>query len=390
MATMQFSESQTLIRETAARFSDEVLAARAAKLDAGAQAGDGACAELYVDNLRRLAALGFNGLCVDEKYGGAAAGAVAYALAMFEFARGCAATTSGVSVSNMVAECVQQCGSEMLREKFLPPLMRGDFAAASFCLTEAGAGSDPAAMRTVATADGGGGWRISGAKQWITSGEIAGFFIVWAVTDSAAARGRGITCFVVDRDTPGVTIAPAVSKMGQHASPTNAIYFDGVAVAADHILGELNGGYRIAMKELFGGRLGIAAMALGVATAALGAAASYMGEREQHGRKLAGHQGLRWMLAERQTEVEAGFWLLMRAAGLKDAGLAYAKEAAMAKLFAADAGERATRDALQLHGGYGYMREFPLERYCRDIRITSIYEGSSEIQKQIIAKSLLA
>lgn len=382
---MTFTETQTLIRETAARFSDTVLAPHAAELDA---AGADGATKLYLDNLKQLAELGFNGLCVDEAYGGTAAGAVAYALAMFELGRGCPSTTAGISVSNMVAECVQQCGSEAQKQQFLPPLMHGEFPAASFCLTEPSAGSDPAAIRTTAVADG-SDYLLSGNKQWITSGAIAGFFIVWAVTDTGAARGHGMTCFLVERDAPGISIAPSVSKMGQHASPTNAIFFDNTRVPGENILGELNEGYRIAMKELFGGRIGIAAMALGIATAALNAAKNYMREREQHGKKLAEHQGLQWMLAERSTEVEAGFWLLMRAAQLKDAGEPYAKEAAMAKLFATTAGEKATRDALQLHGGYGYMQEFPLERYCRDVRLTSIYEGSSEIQKLIIAKALL-
>lgn len=381
-----FSETQTLIRDTAARFADEVLAPRAAALDAAGPDGDTAT---YLDNLHQLAQLGFNGLCVDEAYGGTAAGTTAYALAMYELGRGCAATAAGISVSNMVAECVQKCGSEAQKRQFLPPLMRGEFPAASFCLTESSAGSDPAAMKTTARRDG-NAYVLNGAKQWITSGAIAGFYIVWAVTDTQAARGGGITCFLVGRDAAGLTVESSVAKMGQTASPTNAIYFDEVRVPREQILGEENGGYRIAMQELFGGRIGIGGIALGIARAALDCAQRYMGERTQHGKKLAAHQGLQWMLAERNTEVEAGFWLLMRAAQLKEAGAPYAKEAAMAKLFASTTAERATRDALQLHGGYGYMKEFPLERYCRDVRITSIYEGTSEIQKLIIAKALLA
>ena len=381
-----FNDTQTLIRETAAKFSDEVLAPRAAALDAAGPDGD---TKTYLDNLHQLAQLGFNGLCVDEAYGGTAAGAVAYALAMYEIGRGCAATAAGISVSNMVAECVQKCGNEEQRQQFLPPLMRGEHAAASFCLTESSAGSDPAAMKTAARRDG-DVFILNGAKQWITSGAIAGFYIVWAVTNPDAPRGGGISCFLVEGGADGLSVAPSVSKMGQTASPTNAVFFDEVRVPAAQLLGEENGGYRIAMQELFGGRIGIGAIALGIADAALACARQYMNERTQHGRKLAGHQGLQWMLAERSTETEAGFWLLMRAAQLKDSGAPYAKEAAMAKLFAATAAEHATRDALQLHGGYGYMKEFPLERYCRDVRIASIYEGTSEIQKLIIAKALLS
>ena len=379
-----FTQTQTMIRDTAARFSRDTLMPHAARLDA-AEDGD----DTYVNHLRQLAQLGFNGLCVDEAYGGANAGGVAYALAMYEFGRGCAATTTGISVTNMVAETVQKCGNEAQKNYFLPPLMRGDFPAASFCLTESGAGSDPAAMRTAAVQDG-DDYILNGTKQWITSGSCAGFYVVWAVTDKDAKRGHGISCFLVERSAEGLTVMPSVKKMGQHASPTNEIMFADVRVPAANMLGAPNEGYQIAMRELFGGRIGIGAMALGIADSALSAARNYMLEREQHGKKLAQHQGLQWLLAERRTEVEAGFWLVMRAAQLKDSGEPYAQEASMAKLFAATVGEKATRDALQLHGGYGYMRDFPLERYCRDIRIASIYEGTSEIQKNIIAKALLS
>ena len=377
-----FNETETMIRETAARFAADTLVVRAAELDKTSDE------KLYVDNLRQLAALGFNGLCVSEKYGGVNAGAVAYALAMMELGRGCAATAAGISVTNMVAEIVQRFGEEAVKNEFLPPLMRGDWPAASFCLTEAAAGSDPSAMRTTAVADG-DYFVLNGVKQWITSGAIAGFYVVWAKTAPEVPRGKGITCFLVAADTAGVSAGPAADKMGQRASPTNDIIFNNARVPSSHILGGLNDGYRIAMQELFGGRIGIGAMALGIASAALKAARDYMLEREQHGKKLAQHQGLQWMLAERQAEVEAGFWLLIRAAQLKDAGQLYTKEAAMAKLFASQTGERATRDALQIFGGYGYIRDFPLERYCRDIRITSIYEGTSEMQKLIIARELL-
>lgn len=377
-----FNDDQKMIRQMAARFARDKLLPNAARLDRG-EGG-----EEYEKNLRELSAMGFNGIAVSEQYGGAQAGAVAYALAVFELAKACASTTVAVSVTNMAAEVVQAVGSTGQKDKYLPPLMRGDFPAASFCLTESSAGSDPAAMRTSADKDG-GGFVINGAKQWISSAKIAGFFLVWAITDKQAARGRGISCFIVDSNEKGVSIGPDADKMGQRGSPTNEVIFDGVKVGADSLLGELNGGYAIAMRELFGGRIGVAAMALGIADAALSAARDYMLVREQHGKKLAGHQGLRWMLAERRTETEAAFWLMIRAATLKDAGEEYITEAAMAKYLAAQVGERACRDALQIHGGYGYMRDLPLERYCRDIRIAAIYEGSDEMQKNIIARELL-
>ena len=379
---MIFNETQEMIRDAAMRFARDKLLPNAAKLDRGEGAQE------YENNLRELAALGFNGLSVREEYGGAQAGAVAYALAMFEIAKACASSAVAVSVTNMAAEVVQSVGSEQQRKKFLPPLMKGEWPAASFCLTESGAGSDPASMRARAEKDG-GGFRIHAVKQWISSAKVAGFFLVWAVTDADAKRGRGISCFIVDGKSDGVSIGPDADKMGQRGSPTNEVVFDGVRVGRENLLGELNGGYQIAMRELFGGRIGVASMALGIADAALTAARDYMLEREQHGKKLSDHQGLRWMLAERRAETEAAFWLTMRAAQLKDNGEEFVKEAAMAKWLAATSGERACRDALQLHGGYGYMRDLPLERYCRDIRIAAIYEGTDEIQKNIIARELL-
>lgn len=379
---MVFNEGQNLIRDAAARYARETLAPAASQVEAD---GGG---ELYAAHLRELATLGFNGLCVREEYGGSDAGALASALAMYEIGKGCCSTAVAVSINNMVAEVLQNTGSESLRQKFLPPLMAGEWAAASFCLTESSAGSDPSAMKTRAHEDG-EHFVLNGTKQWITSGEIAGFFVVWARTDDNASKGRGISCFVVERDTPGLSVGPAAKKMGQHASPSNDVVFDNARVPKEHILGELHDGFRIAMTELSGGRIGVAAMALGVADAALSAAKQYMLEREQHGKKLAEHQGLQWMLAERATELEAGFWLVVRAAQLKDDHLPNRKESAMAKLFATTVAERITRDALQIFGGYGYMREFPLERFCRDVRLTSIYEGSSEIQKIIIARELL-
>ena len=378
----EFTEAQAMIRETAARFAREVLEPAAARLDRKEGTED------YVNNLKELAGLGFNGIAVPEDLGGVAAGSVAYALAMFELGKACAATTVAVSINNMVAEVVNSIGSEELRRKYVPALLAGEWPAASFCLTEAGAGSDPAAMVTTAVRDG-ADYVLNGTKQWITSGPIAGFYVVWAVTDPAAPKGKGISCFLVDRDSAGLSTGPANDKMGQIGSPTSEVIFDGVRVPAGNLMGEPDDGFRIAMRELCGGRIGIGAMAAGIGTAALDRARAYMVERVQHGKRLADHQGLQWMVAERAAELEAAFWMLVRAASLKEAGRPYVKEASMAKLVATDAGERATRDALQIFGGYGYMKEFPLERYCRDVRLASIYEGTSEIQKIVIFRELM-
>ena len=376
------NDIQQMIRESAARYARETLAPAAAKKDA--ECGG----ETYVAHLRELAQLGFNGLCVREEYGGTNAGAVASALVLYEIGKACCSTAVAISINNMVAEVVQSNAGEELRRQFLPPLMTGDMPAVGFCLTESGAGSDPAAMSAAAVADG-DDFVINGRKQWITSGELAGFYVVWAKTDANAPKGRGISCFLVARDTPGVSAGPPAKKMGQHASPSNDIIFDNARVPKSHLLGGLNDGFRIAMGELAGGRIGVSAIATGIADAALEAARDYMLVREQHGRKLSEHQGLQWMLASRATESAAAFELVMLAARLKEQNRPHRKEAAMAKLFAADTAERTTRDALQIFGGYGYMRDLPLERYCRDTRLISIYEGSSEIQKIIIARELL-
>lgn len=377
-----FGEAQQMVRETAARFARETLAHNAGRLDRH----EGA--EAYVENLRELARLGFNGIALPAELGGAGAGSVAYALAMFELGKVCASTAIAVSINNMVAEIVDAIGTDAQRRKYIPPLLGGEWPAASFCLTESGAGSDPAAMRTTATRDG-GQYVLNGVKQWITSGPIAGFYVLWAVTDPDAPKGRGISCFIVERDTRGVSTGPPVDKMGQHGSPTCEVILDEARIPASNLLGSPNDGFRIAMRELSGGRIGVGAMANGIATEALALARAHMLEREQHGKRLADHQGLQWMVAERAAELEAAFWLLMRAAALREAGKPHAKEASMAKLVATETGERATRDALQVFGGYGYMREFPLERYCRDIRIASIYEGTTEIQKTIVFRELL-
>ena len=379
---MSITSEQEMIRDAAARFARERLLENAARLDRG----EGR--EEYIANLRELARAGFNGVAVSPDCGGTGADAVSYALAIFEIAKACASTAVAVSINNMAAEVIQSVGTDAQRQKWLPPLMSGEFPAASFCLTEPCAGSDPAMMRTSAKLEG-DFFTLSGAKQWITSGAIAGFYLVWAVSDPSAEKGKGISCLIVPRGTEGVSTGPDVQKMGQNGSPTNEVIFRDARIPAENLLGELHGGFKIAMRELCGGRIGVAAMALGIARAAMETARDYLPTREQHGAKLSEHQGLQWMLAERFTELEAAFWLIIRAAQLKDAGRPYACEASMAKLFASTAGERATRDALQLFGGYGYIRDLPLERFCRDIRITSIYEGSSEIQKMIVARELL-
>ncbi|MFB9884908.1 acyl-CoA dehydrogenase family protein [Balneatrix alpica] len=378
------SEEQQLIQEMAARFAATELAPIAAALDRDAQGQRPA----MLANVAKLAELGFLGLNIRSEYGGAEAGTLAFSLVITELAKACAATAVTVSVTNMVAEVIQAVGTEQQKQYYLPKLCSGEMLAGSFCLTEAGAGSDPAGMRTQAKAVE-GGWVLNGTKQWITNAEFAGVFVVWAVTDTSQAKGKGISCFLVEAGTPGMQIGPAEHKMGQHGSATNEVAFVDCQVPANALMGELNQGFKVAVGELAGGRIGIGSLALGVAQAAMDYGRQYLTERQQFGRPLSDFQALQWMLADRYTELEAARLLLWQAAWLKEQGLPFAKQASMAKLYASESANRACYDALQMLGGYGYMQEYPLERMTRDVRITTIYEGTSEIQRLVIARELL-
>ena len=243
-------------------------------------------------------------------------------------------------------------------------------------------------MKTKAVLEG-DEWVINGAKQFITSAEYAGVFVLWAVTDPDAKRGKGISCFLVEAGTPGLIISPAEKKMGQHASATNEVVFDNCRIPKDALMGKLNEGFKVAVSELAGGRIGIGSLSLGIGLAAIDYAREYVNEREQFGQKIANFQGIQWMLAEAYTDLEAARLLLMNASDKKDKGLPFGKEASMAKLFASEKANQVCYTALQLMGGAGYIKEYPLERYARDVRVASIYEGTSEIQRVIIARDLL-
>ena len=376
------TEEQTMIQDMARKFARSELAPIAAKLD---QADD---REAFLANLSKLAELGFMGLNIDAEFDGTEAGAVAFSLAITEIARVCASTAVTMSVTNMVGEVIQVIGSEEQKAKYLPKLCSGEYPAASFCLSEVGAGSDPASIKTRAERMG-DDWVLNGTKMWITSAEYAGIFVVWAVTDPTLSKGKGISCFLVEADTPGLSIAPAETKMGQHASSTNSVIFEDCRIPASAMLGALNDGYRVAVKELAGGRIGIGSLALGVAMEAMDFARAYTAERKQFNQIISKFQGIQWMLADAYTELEAARLLLMNAAFLKEKGLPFMKQAAMAKLYASEAANRSCYTAIQLMGGVGYTKEYPLERYARDVRVTSIYEGTSEIQRMIIARELL-
>ena len=379
---LALNDIQTQIQSSAKKFAEAELAPLAATLDAGTGR------ENLLKNLEKLADLGFMGLNVGTQYGGTEAGVVAFSVAMTEIAKACAATAVTVSVTNLIGEVIQSIGTEEQKNKYIPKLCNGEYAGGSFCLSEAGAGSDPSGMQTRAILDG-NQWVINGTKMLISSAEHAGVFVVWAVTDPTVARGKGITCFLVERGTPGVTIGKAENKMGQRGSCTNPVIFEDCRVPANAILGKPNDGFRIAMAELAGGRIGIGSLALGIANAAMDIARQYVCEREQFDKKISGFQGVQWMLADTYTELEASRLLLMNAAYLKETGQPFMKEAAMAKLYATEAANDACYKALQLMGGAGYTEEYPLERFTRDVRVTTIYEGTSEVQRVIIARELL-
>lgn len=379
---LTLTDIQTQIQDSAKKFAEAELAPIAAILDTGNGRQD------YLNNLHKLADLGFMGLNVSAEYGGTEAGVVAFSVAMTEIARACAATAVAVSVTNLVGEVIQSIGTEEQKRYFIPKLCNGEYPGGSFCLSESGAGSDPSGMQTRAVRDG-DEWVINGTKMWISSAEHAGLFVVWAVTDPELPKGKGITCFLVERGTRGITIGKGEHKMGQRGSSTNPVIFEDCRIPADAILGKPNDGFRIAIAELAGGRIGIGSLALGVATAAMDIARQYVSEREQFDRKISDFQGIQWMLADTYTELEASRLLLMNAAYLKESGQPFMKQAAMAKLYATEAANDACYKALQLMGGAGYTEEYPLERFSRDVRVTTIYEGTSEVQRVIIARELL-
>ena len=380
---LDLSEEQKLIQDTARDFAMAELEPVAAELDRGGDDG------IFYANLRKLAELGFMGLNVSDEYGGSEAGVIAFSLAITEIARACSSTAVTVSVNNMVCEVIQAIGNEEQKQKYIPKICSGEYAAGAFALTEPGAGSDPASMITSAVLEG-DAWVLNGSKIFITSGSCAGVFVVWAVTDSSAPKGKGISLFLVEAGTPGLVVGKKEAKMGQHASATNEILFQDCRIPGDALMGELNNGFRVAVTELAGGRIGIGSLGLGLGLAAMDCATKYSLERKQFGKTISEFQAIQWKIADGYTELEAARLLLMNAAFKKEQGRPFSKEASMAKVFATEAANRACYEAMQILGGYGYTADYPVERYARDARITSIYEGTSEIQRLIIARQILA
>jgi butyryl-CoA dehydrogenase len=335
---------------------------------------------------RQLAELGAYGVLVPEEYGGAGLDALALAVILEEIAAGDGGTSTAISVNNCpVCSILLTYGNDQQKRDWLTPLARGEMLGA-FCLTEPQAGSDASALRTTATRDG-DFYVLNGVKQFITSGKNGNVAIVMAVTDKSAGK-RGISAFIVPTDTPGYVVARLEEKLGQHSSDTAQIVFDNCRVPAANLIGAEGEGYRIALSGLEGGRIGIAAQSVGMARAAFEAALAYARERESFGQPLFSHQAVQFRLADMATQLEAARQLIWHAAALKDAGQPCLTEAAMAKLFASEAAERICSAALQIHGGYGYLSDFPVERIYRDVRVCQIYEGTSDIQKILIARGL--
>ena len=338
--------------------------------------------------VKGLAAMGLCGVFVPEEWGGAGLDYTALAVALEEVAAGDGATSTILSVNNCpVCNILINYGSAAQKEKWLRPLARGELLGA-FALTEAHAGSDASALKTSARRDG-DHYVIDGAKQFITSGKNGDVAIVFAVTDAGAGK-RGIGAFLVPTDTPGYSVPRLEAKLGQHASDTAALLFEDCRVPVENLIGEPGEGYRIALSSLEGGRIGIASQAVGMARAAFEAALRYANERSAFGQILFNHQAVQFRLADMATQVEVARQMALHAAALKDAGRPCLKEAAMAKLFASEMAERVCSDAIQIHGGYGYVGDFPVERIYRDVRVTQIYEGTSDIQRILIGRALAA
>jgi alkylation response protein AidB-like acyl-CoA dehydrogenase len=328
------------------------------------------------------------GMNVPSRYGGSEVGVVAYSLAITEIAKACASHAVITAVTNMVAEVIHEFASEALKEEHLPRLCRGDYPAGAFALTEPHAGSDAGAIRTTAEPEG-DHYVLNGTKTLITSGGQAGVVIVYALTDRTARKGKGISAFVIRQGTPGFLVGKAENKMGQRASPTYELTFDDCRISRSCILGQEGDGFRIAMRELDGGRIGIASLAVGVGLAALDHAAQYAKEREAFGQKLSRFQAIQWMVADGYTALEAAHLLTLRAAFLKEKGQRSTREASMAKLFATETAKKVVAQSADMLGGYGYRVGYPLERYLRDIVGTALYEGTSEIQRIVISREIL-
>lgn len=372
-------EDLQMLQQAAREFAQNELAPRAAEADKE---------ESWVgEQIQLCAEMGFLGMAVPEPYGGSDLGALGSSLVLMEINKACAATGTTVSVHNsLTCESIARYGNDEQKQRYLPKLATGEMLGA-YCLSEAGSGSDAGSLVCKATADG-DDWILDGTKLWISHGNKADLAVVFARTDADAGT-RGITAFLVETSWDGYKPGKKERKMGLRGSPTVELQLDNVRVPAANVLGEVNEGFKIAMGLLDGGRIGIASQAVGIAEACLDASVKYAGEREQFGKPIAAFGAIQEKVADMATRIDASRLLVLRAATLKDGGRPYGREASMAKLEASRSANYCAKEAVQIHGGAGYTRDFPVERYFRDARVTEIYEGTTEIQKLVIARTYL-
>jgi len=371
----RLTDEQRQVEEMVRALARKEFAPRAAQVDEESRYPE--------ENHRRLAELGLLGMLYPASFGGSEAGPVAYTIALREVAGGCASTGVGMAVTNMVGETIYRFGGEEQRRKYLP-MLSGGKGAGAFALTEPGAGSDAGGLSTFAREDG-GHFVLDGSKVFITNGAHACVSIVLALTQKSP---RKISAFLVEPGTPGFNVGKGERKMGLKGSDTVSLSFEECRIGKSAMLGSPGEGLKIALSALDGGRIGIASQAIGIARAALSAATEYAKDRRQFGQAIGDFQAIQWKLADAATEIDAAQLLVFRAACLKERTVPYSKEASMAKVFATEAGNRACHAAVQILGGYGYIREYLVERHLRDIRVTTIYEGTSEIQRLVISRAL--
>jgi alkylation response protein AidB-like acyl-CoA dehydrogenase len=375
----QLSEEHLMIRKAARDFAEQELRAGVIERDEHQK--------FPAEQIKKLAELGFLGMMVDPKYGGSGLDTISYVIAMEEISKVDASVSVVMSVNNsLVCWGLEAYGTEEQKQKYLVPLAKGDVIGA-FCLSEPEAGSDATSQRTTAI-DNGDHYVLNGTKNWITNGGTASIYLVMAQTDVAKGH-KGINCLIVEKGMPGFTIGPKENKLGIRGSDTHSLMFSDVKVPKENRVGEDGFGFKFAMKTLTGGRIGIASQALGIASGAYELALKYSKERKAFGTEISNHQAIQFKLADMATEIEAARLLCMKAAWEKDNGIDYALSSSMAKLFASEVAMKTTVEAVQVHGGYGFVKEFHVERLMRDAKITQIYEGTSEVQRIVIARNIL-
>lgn len=378
---MEFAltEEQRMIQEMVRRFAEKEIAPIADEIDRTER--------FPAETIKKMAELGLMSMLVPAEAGGTGMGAVAYSLALAEIGAACASHAVTTSVTNMVCEGIYRFGSPEQRERYIPKIASGEYLAGAFALTEPNAGSDAGSLRATAERDG-DGYVLNGTKIFITSGTYAGVVMVAAKTDKDAGK-RGISVFLVEAGTPGFKVGRKEEKLGQRASDTVEIVLENCRVPASALLGQEGDGFKIMLSSLDGGRVGIASNSCGLARSALASAANYAKERKQFGKPIADFQAIQFKLADMATQLDAARLLTLRAAQKKELGKNYTQEASMAKVFATEMVQRVCREALQIHGGYGYVREYPVERYLRDSMAVTLYEGTSEVQRLVIARNVL-